>query len=415
MKIGGARGGVAVRDQGDEQDLKLNLHRYLVESIEEDEVELSSWVRGAVLEYVREKVAQYVAGHQLPLTQMDLDRLAEDLVDELTGLGPLQALLSDPSVSEILVNGAQHIVVEREGRLEETDRRFIDDAHVRRVIERILAPLGRRLDEASPMVDGRLPDGSRVNAVIPPVAMDGPSISIRKFKADPLQGRDLVVYGTLNEELLSFLRNAVERRANILVSGGTSTGKTTLLNVLSGFIGDSERVVTIEDTGELQLGHRHVVRLETRPPNVEGFGEVTARDLVKNALRMRPDRIVLGEVRGDEVMDMMQAMNTGHDGSMSTIHANSASDALLRMEALFGMAGRQIQEATVRQMIGAAVDVIVQLVRLPNGRRCISEVAEVVSVRDGHYVTNVLFELDRAHDRIVHREGAPASGKLRRN
>jgi len=414
MKVGGYGGGVALRQKDEEQDLKLRLHRYLIDAIEEDDVDITNWVRPAVLEYVRDKVARFVAGHQLAVTRQDLDRMSEDLVDELTGLGPLQGLLADPTVSEILVNGPRHIVVEREGQLFETDRRFIDDAHVSRVIERILAPLGRRLDESSPMVDGRLADGSRVNAIIPPVAMDGPCISIRKFPAERLKGTDLIASHTLNDEMLGFLREAVANRANILVSGGTSTGKTTLLNVLSGYIGAAERVVTIEDTGELQLANAHVVRLETRPPNAEGHGELTARDLVKNALRMRPDRIIVGEMRGDEVVDVMQAMNTGHDGSMSTVHANSARDALLRMEMLFDMAGRRMSESTVRRMIGSAIDLVVQLTRLPNGRRCVTEISEVIGVRDGEYVTNVLFEFDRARGQFVRRDQPSAGSRLGR-
>jgi pilus assembly protein CpaF len=263
------------------------------------------------------------------------------------------------------------------------------------------------------MVDARLPDGSRVNAIIPPVALDGPCISIRKFSKELLQSADLLAYQSVDEALLGFLRQAVENRCNILISGGTGTGKTTLLNVLSGFIDARERIVTIEDTAELQLGHDHVVRLETRPPNAEGYGEVTARDLIRNALRMRPDRIILGEIRGVEVLDVLQAMNTGHDGSMSTVHANSAMDSLLRMEMLVGLAGHKLPEQTLRQMICAALDIVVQITRQANGRRCISEVLEVLEVRDGIYVTNSLFSLDRrASGRFV-RTGVPSGLKLR--
>lgn len=412
MKVGMYGKGIALRRNADEQNLKLRLHRYLIDAIEEDGIDLATWVRPAILEYVREKVGGYVGSQRLAVSRQDLDRLAEDIADELCGLGPLQTLLADPSISEVLVNGPEHIIVERDGKLFDTDHRFIDDDHVKRVIDRILAPLGRRLDEASPMVDGRLPDGSRVNAVIPPVALDGPCVSIRKFAEDPLRGNDLIAYKTLDENLLAFLRNAVEQRANILISGGTSTGKTTLLNVLSGYVGEAERIVTIEDTAELQLHHRHVVRLETRPPNVEGYGEITARDLVKNALRMRPDRIILGEVRGDEVVEVMQAMNTGHDGSMSTVHANNATDTLLRMEMLFGMAGRQMSEVTVRRMIGAAVDLIVQLVRLRDGTRCVSEVRELVAVRDGQFVTTVLYERDPENGRFIRRDDPVSNPKL---
>jgi pilus assembly protein CpaF len=272
--------------------------------------------------------------------------------------------------------------------------RFIDAHHVQRVMQRILAPLGRRLDESSPMVDARMPDGSRVNAIIPPVALDGPCLSIRKFRQDMLKSADLLATRAIDQAIYDFLERAVGRRCNILVSGGTGTGKTTLLNILSQMIAPQERLVTIEDVAELQLHHPHVVRLETRPPNAEGHGEIKASELIRNALRMRPDRIILGEIRGAEVVDVMTAMNTGHDGSMSTVHANSAQDALLRLETLVGLTGRQVAE-TLRQMICAALDVVIQLTRLADGRRCVSEVLEVVGVRDDVYVTNTLFRLDR--------------------
>ncbi|AGA34143.1 Type II/IV secretion system ATP hydrolase TadA/VirB11/CpaF, TadA subfamily [Thioalkalivibrio nitratireducens DSM 14787] len=413
MRLGGFSHSFALKQSESYQSLKLQLHRYLIDAIEEDGVDLGDWVKSSISKYVEEKVAAYAASQQLAVTRYDLDRLTEEMVDELTGYGPLQVLLVDPTVTEILVNGAQHIFVEREGRLAETDLRFIDDAHVIRVIHRILAPLGRRLDESSPMVDARLPDGSRVNAVIPPVALDGPCISVRKFRSDLLRSSDLIAYHSADEAMLDFFRLAVRRRCNILISGGTGTGKTTLLNILSGFIGPTERVVTIEDTGELQLGHSHVVRMETRPPNVEGHGEVTARDLVKNALRMRPDRIILGESRGDEVLDMMQAMNTGHDGSMSTVHANGAIEALLRLETLLGLSGRHIPELTQKQMIGSAVELVINIVRLPSGRRCISEVLELIELREGAYVTNTLFSYDRAQNRFVRSPTRPSIPKLR--
>ncbi|VTQ76179.1 putative type II secretion system protein [Pseudomonas aeruginosa] len=339
------------RQEQDIQALKLRLHRYIIDEIDEDGMNLLEGARSAVVQYVSEKVCEYGSRHQLAISRYELDRLAEEVVDELTGFGPLEILLRDPGVSEILVNGPGRVFVEREGRLYQSDLRFIDDHHVLRVIQRILAPLGRRLDESSPMVDARLPDGSRVNAIIPPVALDGPCISIRKFSQELLRSADLLAYQSVDEALLEFLRQAVSRRCNILISGGTGTGKTTLLNVISGFIDERERIVTIEDTAELQLGHDHVVRLETRPPNAEGYGEVTARDLIRNALRMRPDRIILGEIRGVEVLDVLQAMNTGHDGSMSTVHANSAMDSLLRMEMLVGLTGNRLPEQTLRLMI----------------------------------------------------------------
>ncbi len=271
------------RQEQDIQALKLRLHRYIIDEIDEDGMNLLEGARSAVVQYVSEKVCEYGSRHQLAISRYELDRLAEEVVDELTGFGPLEILLRDPGVSEILVNGPGRVFVEREGRLYQSDLRFIDDHHVLRVIQRILAPLGRRLDESSPMVDARLPDGSRVNAIIPPVALDGPCISIRKFSQELLRSADLLAYQSVDEALLEFLRQAVSRRCNILISGGTGTGKTTLLNVISGFIDERERIVTIEDTAELQLGHDHVVRLETRPPNAEGYGEVTARDLIRSA------------------------------------------------------------------------------------------------------------------------------------
>ncbi|MBH9303396.1 type 4b pilus Flp biogenesis ATPase TadA [Pseudomonas aeruginosa] len=401
------------RQEQDIQALKLRLHRYIIDEIDEDGMNLLEGARSAVVQYVSEKVCEYGSRHQLAISRYELDRLAEEVVDELTGFGPRELLLRDPGVSEILVNGPGRVFVEREGRLYQSDLRFIDDHHVLRVIQRILAPLGRRLDESSPMVDARLPDGSRVNAIIPPVALDGPCISIRKFSQELLRSADLLAYQSVDEALLEFLRQAVSRRCNILISGGTGTGKTTLLNVISGFIDERERIVTIEDTAELQLGHDHVVRLETRPPNAEGYGEVTARDLIRNALRMRPDRIILGEIRGVEVLDVLQAMNTGHDGSMSTVHANSAMDSLLRMEMLVGLTGNRLPEQTLRLMICAALDVVVQITRLASGRRCISEVLEVLEVRDGVYVTNTLFSLDRRGSGQFVRQAAPVGQKFR--
>ena len=282
-------------------------------------------------------------------------------------------------------------------------------------MQRILAPLGRRLDESSPMVDARMPDGSRVNAIIPPIALDGPCLSIRKFRKDMLKSTDLMAMQTIDQAIYEFIQEAVGKRCNILISGGTGTGKTTLLNILSQLINPYERLVTIEDVAELQLGHPHVVRLETRPPNAEGHGEVKASDLIRNALRMRPDRIILGEIRGVEVLDVLTAMNTGHDGSMSTVHANTAQDALLRLETLVGLTGRTVAEKTLRQMICAALDVIIQLTRMPDGRRCVSEVLEVVGVRDDVYVTNTLFRLDRRTGFGFMREALnPAGDKLRR-
>jgi pilus assembly protein CpaF len=399
---------------GDGQGLKLVLHRYIIDAIEESGRNLLEGTRPALAQFVTDKVAEYVARLRLAISRYEMERLAEELVDELTGFGPLEVLLRDNSVTEILVNGPNKVFIEREGVLHHSDLRFIDAHHVERVIQRILAPLGRRLDESSPMVDARLPDGSRVNAIIPPIALDGPCVSIRKFRKDMLKSSDLVAMQTIDQSIYDFLENAVSKRCNILISGGTGTGKTTMLNVLSQMIQTQQRLVTIEDVAELQLGHPHVVRLETRPPNAEGHGEVRASDLIRNALRMRPDRIILGEIRGVEVLDVMTAMNTGHDGSMSTVHANNAQDALLRLETLVGLTGRQIAEKTLRQMICAALDVIIQLTRMPDGRRCVSEVVEVVGTRDDVYVTNTLFRLDRRTGFGFLREAInPAGDKLR--
>ncbi|PHN55256.1 ATPase [Pseudomonas sp. ICMP 8385] len=407
-----ARGlGSAVDNDG----LKLVLHRYIIDAIEESGKNLLEGSRQSLAQFVIDKVSEYITRMHLAISRYEMERLAEEIVDELTGFGPLEVLLRDPSVTEILVNGPHRVFVERDGLLHQSDLRFIDAHHVERVMQRILAPLGRRLDESSPMVDARLPDGSRVNAIIPPIALDGPCLSIRKFRKDMLKSSDLVAMQTIDQSIFEFFQEAVGKRCNILISGGTGTGKTTLLNILSQLINPHERLVTIEDVAELQLGHPHVVRLETRPPNAEGHGEVKASDLIRNALRMRPDRIILGEIRGVEVLDVMTAMNTGHDGSMSTVHANNAQDALLRLETLVGLTGRAIAEKTLRQMICAALDVVIQLTRLPDGRRCVSEVVEVVGVRDDVYVTNTLFRHDRRTGFGFLREAInPAGDKLRR-
>jgi len=397
----------------DYQELKFLLHRFLIGEIEHDRIALFEVPRQEVADYVRGKVTQYIAEKHLPVSGYDLENLSEDMVDELAGYGPLETLIKDERVNDILVNGAKQIFVEREGRLEATSLRFIDDEHVLRVIRRILAHLGRRIDESSPMVDARLPDGSRVNAIIPPLALNGPCLSIRKFRKDPLLAQDLIQLGTFDRGMLEFLTAAVEKRCNIIVSGGTGAGKTTLLNVLSRSIPPTERIVTIEDAAELQLDHEHVVRLETRPPNIDGAGEVTARDLVRNSLRMRPDRIILGEVRGKEVMDVLQAMNTGHDGCMSTVHANNPSDAMLRLEMLAGLAGFQGSEGTLRQMIAAAVELVIQISRMPNGQRRVVSVTEVTGVRDNQFVLNELYSFDLDTGRFISVNVTPCNPKLR--
>jgi pilus assembly protein CpaF len=316
----------------------------------------------------------------VPLNSRERERLVKEVQDEVLGLGPLEPFLQDPTISDILVNTHKQIYIERRGKLELTEARFKDDGHLRKIIDRIVSNVGRRIDESSPMVDARLPDGSRVNAIIPPLAVDGPILSIRRFAVDPLKLEDLVSLKTLTPEIGAFFREIVRARLNVLIAGGTGSGKTTMLNVLSGFIPSTERIVTIEDSAELQLRQEHVVRLETRPPNIEGKGQVTQRDLVRNSLRMRPDRIIVGEVRGDEALDMLQAMNTGHDGSLSTIHSNSPRDALLRLETMVAMAGLNIPTRFVRHYISSALDILVHTTRLTDGSRKLVSLQEVTGM-----------------------------------
>lgn len=394
------------------QDIKYALHRYLIARVEEDSIPVTEWSEERLTDYVFDHVTEYANQSQLAVSSQDLDELTEEMVNELVGYGPLHSLLADDSISDIMVNGAYHIFYEKNGRVQESSLRFIDDEHVLRVMRRIIAPMGRRLDESSPMVDARLPDGSRINAIIPPLALDGPCLSIRKFRREMLRESDMLVYGSLSQEMLDLLVKAVQVRCNIMVSGGTGTGKTTLLNVLSRFIDSSQRLVTIEDAAELQLGHSHVVRLETRPPNVEGVGEVRARDLVRNALRMRPDRIILGEVRGEEVLDVLQAMNTGHDGSMSTVHANNTRDALVRLEMLASLANFRGSTDVIREMISSALDLIVHISRFSDGKRRITSIAEVTGYRDGQFMLNELFYYDAQLDRHVSQNMRPANPKF---
>jgi pilus assembly protein CpaF len=339
-----------------------------------------------------------------PLSLYERESMTVDVLDELFGLGPLEALLKDPSVSDILVNRFNHVYVEREGRIEECTAVFRDDKHLMQIIERIVSSVGRRIDESSPMVDARLADGSRVNAIVPPLALDGPCLSIRRFRTDRLGGGDLVDREALTRPMLDFLVAAVASRLNIIVCGGTGAGKTTLLNVLSGFISEGERIITIEDAAELMLRQRHVVRLETRPPNIEGKGAVKQRDLVINALRMRPDRIIIGEVRGAEALDMLQAMNTGHDGSLTTIHANSPRDALYRLDTMVAMASLQLPERAVRQQIASAVDLIVQISRLSDGTRRVTAISEVTGMENDVITMQDIFMFERT--------GVSSSGKV---
>ncbi len=364
------------------QKLKSRIHTRLIENIDIDALVLLE--QSDALESVIESTVHLLIDEEnLPLTADERLQVARDVLYETLGLGPLEPLLADESINDILVNGSQNVWIDRNGKLEETAIRFKDDSHLLHVIGRIVARVGRRVDESSPIVDARLPDGSRVNAIIPPLALDGPSLSIRRFRAVPFSPSELIARGTLDENMSQFLAMAVQSRLNILISGGTSAGKTTLLNMLSGCIGDWERIVTIEDTAELRLEQRHVVRLESRPSNIEGQGAVTQRELVKNALRMRPDRIIVGEVRGPEALDMLQAMNTGHEGSLTTVHANSPRDALSRLETLTLLAGIELSQRSIREQIASAFDLVVQIKRLPDGTRRIVSIAEVTGVAEG--------------------------------
>ena len=389
------------------QALKNSVHRYLIAQIEERNLDPYAWTEDKVQRFVNENVRRYLVDQRLPVNQRETDLLAIDAFDELMGLGPIQALIEDDTVSDIIVNGPDRVYIERDGRLQAAALRFIDAAHVIRVIQRILAPLGRRIDESTPMVDARLADGSRVNAIIPPIALDGPCISIRKFRRMPIGEEDMLRSGAMTAGQLEFLRERVRSRSNIVVLGGTGAGKTTLLNLLSHWIPEGERIVTIEDAAELRLRHAHVVRLETRPPNLEGQRSVTTRDLVRNALRMRPDRIIVGEVRGDEVMDMLQAMNTGHDGSMTTLHANSPRDAMHRLELLAGMAGFTGSQATFLGQMASALQLFVQVARRADGKRRVTSIVEVDSADDGRLVLHERFGYEADSDRHVdRRQGA---------
>ena len=345
-----------------------------------------------------------LAGEDTPLSRQEREKLISEVEHETFGLGPIEPLMQDPTVSDILVNGPREVYVERRGKLERTRVMFRDNTHLLQVIERIVSAVGRRVDESSPMVDARLADGSRVNAIIPPLALDGPVLSIRRFAADPFRVSDLIELATLTPALAEVLRAAVQARLNILVSGGTGAGKTTLLNVLSNFIPNGDRIVTIEDSAELQLQQEHVVRLETRPANIEGAGAVTQRDLVRNALRMRPDRIVVGEVRGAEVLDMLQAMNTGHDGSISTVHANSSRDALSRIETMMLMSGISLPVRAMRDYIASALDMIVQVARLSDGTRKVVRLTEVVGMEEDVITSQDIF--------VFEQEGVDPDGRV---
>ena len=378
----GEAGAFAQRDS--KTDLKVELHQRLLDLINLSALDQMSHEQ--IEAEVGDIVSEELAKQNHALNQSERKQLVADVLDELLGLGPLEPLLKDPTIADILVNGHNQVFVERFGILEPTPVRFKDEKHLLRIIQKIVSAVGRRIDESSPMVDARLADGSRVNAVVPPLAIDGSILSIRKFARVPISMERLIEIGSVAPQMAQILEAIVASKRNVLISGGTGTGKTTLLNAMSAFIDDRERIVTIEDSAELQLQQRHVVRLETRPPNIEGKGEVAQRDLVKNALRMRPDRIILGEVRAGEAFDMLQAMNTGHDGSMTTVHANSPRDALTRVEQMIGMSGIDIPARYARSQMSSAIQVVVQLARMPDGRRKVTSVSEITGM-EGEIVT----------------------------
>lgn len=353
---------------------------------------------------IRELANRLIVDESVPLSLAQRQMIVRQIEDEVMGLGPLEPLLADPTISDILVNGTQQVYVERGGKLERTVVRFHDDAHLMNIIDRIVSAVGRRIDESQPMVDARLKDGSRVNVIIPPLAIDGPVLSIRRFAVEALTPADLVRFGTLSESLVELLRAVVKARLNVVISGGTGSGKTTLLNVMSGFIPENERIVTIEDSAELQLRQPHVVRLETRQANIEGRGQVTQRDLVRNSLRMRPDRIVVGEVRGAEALDMLQAMNTGHDGSLTTVHANSARDALSRIETMVAMTGMQFPIHALRAQIASAIHVVIQTERHEDGRRRLTSLQEINGMEGDTITMSEIFTFTR--------RGLDASGNV---
>src|SRR2546426_1691891 len=390
-------------ERAEYQQVKADLHRKILDRL--DLEKLGRTPSDAAREEVLLLIRNTVNSEAVPLSFAERERLAREILDEIFGLGPLEPLLKDPSISDILVNRYDKVYVERGGKLEPTGLSFKDNQHLMQIIDRIVSRVGRHVDESSPMVDARLADGSRVNAIIPPLAIDGPCLSIRRFGRDPITARLMIENKTLTEPMLELLSAMVKGRLNILISGGTGAGKTTLLNVLSGYIPNSERIVTIEDAAELQLKQEHVVRLETRPPNIEGKGAVRQRQLVINSLRMRPDRIVVGEVRGEETFDMLQAMNTGHEGSLTTIHANSPRDALSRLEQMIGMAGLPLTHASMRAQIASAIRLVIQLQRLSDGTRRVISVSEVTGVEGEVISMQDIF--------LFERTGIDEGGKVR--
>ncbi|MDO6355985.1 CpaF family protein [Caloramator sp. CAR-1] len=385
-------------------ELKTKIQNKVIEELDIDFNEISD-ENEKLKEKIISIIDKNIEEESLNLTNAQRKKIKEELLDEIIGFGPITSFLKDPNISEIMVNGPNKIYVERNGKLLLTDAKFKNDDHVMHVIKKIVSPLGRRIDESSPMVDARLPNGSRVNAIIPPLAIDGPAITIRKFSEDPFTIEDLISFGTLNAKMAEFLKCCVQGRLNIIVSGGTGSGKTTTLNVLSSFIPNDERIITIEDAAELQLSQDHVVRLETRPANLEGKGEVTIRDLVKNSLRMRPDRIVVGEVRSGEALDMLQAMNTGHDGSLTTGHANSPRDMLSRLETMVLMSGMNLPVKAIRDQIASAIDLIIQQARLLDGSRKITHITEVQGMEGDVIVLQDIFRFEQ--------RGVDSKGKVK--
>lgn len=385
--------GFQTQQSADTQKLRMDIHQDLLKKfdlsvlgkITDDELKLR----------IALYIDDYLKEHGLVLGENAHKNLILEIQNEVIGLGPLEPLLSDPSISDILVNGPFVVFVERRGKLERTKVRFQSDTHLMRIIDKIVSRIGRRVDESSPMVDARLPDGSRVNAIVHPLALDGAALSIRKFSANPLRTEDLISYGSMTRDMATLIAGMVKAKTNLIISGGTGSGKTTMLNLMSGFIPENERIVTIEDAAELRLQQPHVVRLETRPPNIEGHGEITQRALIKNSLRMRPDRVIVGEVRGAEVLDMLQAMNTGHEGSMATIHANTARDALTRLENMVGISGLNLPTRPLRQQIVSALSAIVQVSRLSDGKRKVVSIMEITGMEGDMITTQEIFKFDQ--------------------
>ena len=387
-----ARAGVGIQ-QDEYSQLKHDVHEHLMQSLGQ-QAYAGGMEQRLLEENVFNAIQAVLARSKRPLSTSDRARITQEIIDDILGNGPLEPLLRDPDITEIMVNRADTIFVEKAGLIYKTALQFSDEDHLRRTIDRIVSRVGRRVDEASPMVDARLPDGSRVNAVLPPIALDGCSLTIRKFSKDPFTVKDLVTIGTMTRESAEVLDACVRGRLNMIISGGTGSGKTTTLNVLSSFIPDDERIITAEDAAELQLGQPHVLRLESRPPNVEGQGQVTIRDLVRNSLRMRPDRIIVGEVRDAAALDMLQAMNTGHDGSLSTVHANSPRDALSRIETMVLMAGMELPVRVIREQIASAMNVVVQIARLRDGSRHITHISEITGMEGETILMQDLFAFD---------------------